>query len=132
MDAQKHNDEMASQAQSMFESVRTPAEKYADALKDIADHAAFLDPETTNRLKNKAATDAFGDQKLSGIVRTGSAESQAARFDAMIGQKNKDGTLGIQKDQLAALNSIHGSLQVIEGNTANNQTTIDDMPELSG
>jgi hypothetical protein len=110
--------EMESEAKSIINATRTPAEKMqAEAAKlDKLHGAGLLDDETYNRGRRKIDKDAglTGETKFAGALELGSKEARSALLRAS-GSGGDNKLTDINESQLATQRQMLGALQTIAG-----------------
>jgi hypothetical protein len=82
--------EMKDEAKGLIDSLKTPVDRMNDK---IAEFKKLLDAKDITEdqfgsLSAKAKSDAFGPTPANNFLRSGSAESQAARFDGFMQERN--------------------------------------------
>jgi len=111
------------------ESIKTPMEKFTEQM-DFLQEALALGKITEQQFDlgaGKARADAFGEEKLPALIRSGSAESFAARYDA--GRPKSDIQLNPQVKAIKEGNSkVVDKLDELKTEIIRSRTPVMDMP----
>jgi|GEM_PF-3987685 len=75
--------DVKSKIKDALESIRSPMDKYKETLNELRGwkDEGRITAEQFGTLNARARKDAFGDTKLPGLIRSGSGEAQALRYD---------------------------------------------------